>query len=256
MNIRNQIIATSIIHHGKWEDIYWAIALKKLPDEQEADAICSKITCGVVTILDSEYPLYLRECFHPPFVLFYYGDLSLINDYTKNIAVVGSRKASVKSLSNTNKCVCGIAKKLNIVSGLAKGIDRQAHLSAIAAGGKTIAVLGCGLDLCYPSCNEDLYEEIKKNHLLISEYYNHEPPDQDHFPIRNRLISIFSNSTLVPEARTSSGTSITVGYTTSFNRTIFAMPSSDLEDSLCNDLLKDGAVLVRNSDDILYELGL
>lgn len=256
MNIRNQIIATSILYHGKWDDIYWSIVSKKLVDEKEADDICSKINCGVLTIFDAEYPLYLRECYHPPFVLFYYGDLSLINDYRKNIAVVGTRKASYKALCNTDKIVQDIAKKLNVVSGLAKGIDRQAHLSAIKAGGKTIAVLGSGIDLCYPTCNEDLYEEIKKNHLLISEYYNHEPPDQDHFPVRNRLISIFSNSTLVPEAAVLSGTSITTSYSLALNRTIFAIPSSNLDDSLCNSLIKDGAVLVRNSDDILYELGL
>ena len=256
MNIRNQIIATSIIHHGNWDDIYWAIENKKAVEEKEADEICRKIKCGVVTILDAEYPDYLKECFHPPFVLFYYGDISLIKDYKKNIAVVGSRKASLKALSNTDKCVRELAKKLNVVSGLAKGIDRQAHLSAIKAGGKTIAVLGSGIDLCYPSCNEDLYEEIKKNHLLISEYYHVEPPEQTHFPVRNRLISIFSNSALIPEARMPSGTSITANYTLSFGRPIFAMPSSDLSNSLCNSLIKDGAILVTGSDDILYELGL
>ena len=256
MNIRNQIIANSIIHHGKWDDIYWAIENKQVLDDKQVEEICSKIKCGVVTILDEDYPLYLRECYHPPFVLFYYGDISLIKDYRKNIAVVGSRKVSLKGLSNTDKVVQGIAKKLNVVSGLAKGVDRQAHLSAIKAGGKTIAVLGSGIDLCYPSCNEDLYEEIKKNHLLISEYYNHEPPDQDHFPFRNRLISIFSNSALIPEAHFLSGTSITASYTLSFGRTIFAMPSNDLEHSLCNSLIKDGAILVTNSEDILYELGV
>lgn len=254
MNIRKTLVAISIMCHGKWDEIYQTLLEKEFPDDAKIDEICSDITCKVTTILDSDYPGYLKECFRPPFVLFYYGDLSLINDFTKNIAVVGTRLPTSKGLENTNNIVSALAKRMNVVSGLAKGIDRQAHESAINAGGKTIAVLGCGIDLCYPSCNEDIYKEIKQNHLLISEYYNVEPPSQDHFPHRNRLISILSGSTLVPEASTRSGTSITVAFSTSFNRTIFAIPSSNLEDSLCNNLIRDGAVLVRNADDIFYEL--
>ena len=256
MNIKKILIATSIIHHGNWEEIYLALRKKELPTDEEAETICANVKCGVITIMDPEYPYYLKEYYHPPFVLFYYGDISLINDFTKNIAVVGSRNATSVALKNTDKCVQDLAKKLNIVSGLAKGIDRQAHESAIKAGGKTIAILGCGIDLCYPSCNEDLYKEIKENHLLISEYFNHEPPNQENFPHRNRLISMFSNGTLIPEARFRSGTSITVSYTMAFNRQIFCMPSSNLEDSLCNSLIHDGAILVRSSEDIFYELGL
>ena len=256
MNIRKALIATSIIHHGNWDKIYLAIQRKEVPSDEEINQICDRVTCGAVTIIDPEYPQYLKEYYHPPFVLFYYGDFSLVNDYTKNIAVVGTRKATSTALKNTDKVVQGIAKKLNVVSGLAKGIDAQAHESAIKAGGKTIAILGCGIDLCYPSCNEELYKEIKTNHLLISEYFNHEPPNQENFPHRNRLISMFSNATLVPEAHFRSGTSITISYTMAFNRQIFCIPSSNLEDSLCNSLIHDGAILVRNSDDILYELGL
>ena len=256
MNIRKFLIATSIIHHGNWDDIYLSIQRKETPSEEEIDKICEQVTCNVVTIIDPEYPRYLKEYYHPPFVLFYYGDFSLVNDYSKNIAVVGSRKATSVALKNTDKIVKELASKLVVVSGLAKGIDRQAHESAIKAGGKTIAILGCGIDLCYPSCNEDLYQEIKNNHLLISEYFNHEPPSQEHFPHRNRLISMFSNATLVPEAHFRSGTSITVSYTMAFNRQVFCMPSSNLEDSLCNSLIHDGAVLVRSSDDIFYELGI
>ena len=254
MNITNLLIAISIMCHGNWDDIYQTLIRKEYPDEAKVDELCSSIKCNVVTILDANYPGYLKECFRPPFVLFYYGDLSLISDYNKNIAVVGARDASSQALSNTDKVVSSLAKRLNIVSGLARGIDRQAHESAIKSGGKTIAVLGSGIDLCYPSSNEDIYKEIKQNHLLLSEYYNLEPPSQDHFPHRNRLISVLSGSTLIPEAKNKSGTSITAAFSTSSNKTIFAMPSSNLEDSLCNDLIKDGAVLVRNADDIFYEL--
>ena len=254
MNIRNQLIAAAITHHGKWDDILQAIETKKLPSEEETEALISQVKCKTLTILDADYPDYLRHYYKPPIVLFYYGDISLIKDNNKNIAVVGSREPESIALKNTNKVVSELAKDFGIVSGLAKGIDRQAHESAINTGGKTIAVLGSGIELCYPSCNNDLYEEIKKNHLLISEYFDHETPGQENFPHRNRLIAMFATSTLIPYAKTRSGTSITANYTIAFGHTLFCMPSSHLEDSLCNSLIHDGAILVRSSEDILYEL--
>lgn len=254
MNIRNQLIATAIVHHGKWDDILHAIETKTMPSEAETEEICKDIKCGVLTILDAEYPEYLKNYFKPPIVLFYHGDISLIKDNSKNIAVVGSRNPDSISLKHTDDIIKGLTKELNVVSGLAVGIDRQAHESAINNGGKTIAVLGSGIDLCYPSNNEDLYETIKNEHLLISEHYGVEPPYKGCFPERNRLIAMFARSTLVPFARHRSGTSITVNYTIAAGHLLFCVPSSDLEDSLCNSLIHDGAILVRNSDDILYEL--
>ena len=254
MNVRNQIIAASIIHHGNWDLILHAIETNTLPPEEEANEICSRIKCKTLTILDSNYPDYLRHYYHPPLVLFYYGDISLIKDNNKNIAVVGSREPEAVALKNTNRIVSELAQKYGIVSGLAKGIDKEAHESAINAGGKTIAVLGSGIELCYPSCNEELYEKIKEGHLLISEYHDHEPPGQDNFPHRNRLIVMFAGATLITCAGFRSGTSITANYTIAFGHPLFCVPSSNLENSLCNALIHDGAILVRSSEDIFYEL--
>ena len=254
MNVRKIIIATSIIHEGNWKEILHAFQTNNIPSEEEAERICSKMKCQAITLFDREYPSYLRECFEPPFVLFYYGDISLIKDNSNNIAVVGTRNPTSIGVENTRNIVRGLLSKYCVVSGLATGIDRVAHEIAIENGGKTIAVLGSGIDVCYPSSNQDIYDEIKKHHLLISEYYHDVPPNQDHFPQRNRLISAFSCSTLVTEAGIRSGTSITVCYTINSGKSVFCVPSSDLENSLCNDLIREGAWLVRNADDILYPL--
>ena len=254
MNVRNLLIATSIIHHGDWHQIVDSFTKKDVPNQDEADRLCSTLKCKALTILDAEYPSYLKYFYQPPLVLFYYGDISLIKDYKNNIAVVGSRNPSADGIRNTNSIVSSLAKKMVIVSGLASGIDRLAHESAINAGGKTIAIIGSGIDVCFPSVNEDIYKEIKENHLLLSEYYNDEPPTGDHFPMRNRLISMFSRATLITEGHLRSGTSITASYTVNFGKPLYCVPSNDLENSLCNELIREGALLVRNSDDIFYDL--
>ena len=254
MNVRNQIIAAAIIHRGKWDDILHAIETQKLPTDEEAEKLCSQVKCKTLTILDNDYPDYLRHYYHPPIVLFYYGDISLIKDNNKNIAVVGSREPEPVDLKHTDDIVSSLSQRYGIVSGLAKGIDAQAHLSAINSGGKTIAVLGSGIELCYPSCNEELYLKIKEGHLVVSEYFNNEPPGQDNFPHRNRLIAMFACGTLITCAGFRSGTSITANYTIAFGHPLFCIPSSNLESSLCNALIHDRAILVRNSEDIFYEL--
>ena len=254
MKVRDHIIAISIKKRGRWDEIYQAIVNSEFLSKEEAESLISQINCKTLTILDADYPSYLREYYKPPFVLFYYGDISLIKEYKDNIAVVGSREPEANAIKNTDRIVSELAKKYTIVSGLARGIDRQAHESAIKSGGKTIAVLGSGIDLCYPSSNEELYEEIKRNHLLISEYFGNQVPNPENFPHRNRLIVMFSRSTFIPCAKRKSGTSISANYTQLFNHTIFCLPSANLDDSLCNDLIHDGAVLVRNSDDIIYEM--
>lgn len=253
MNLRKQLIALSIIEHGDWDKIYLAIVKKELPTEEESDIICSTIKSNVLTILDSDYPSYLKEYYHPPFVLFYYGDISLIKDYRRNLAVVGSRESPGDVIKYTRGIVEEVAKEVVIVSGLARGIDAIAHECAIKAGGKTIAILGCGIDMCYPAENEELYQIIKKDHLLISEYSGLETPDSYHFPYRNRLIVALSRATFIPHGHFQSGTQITSSFSTMFNHTIYCLPSSDIDNSLCDSLIQDGAFLVRNSGDILYE---
>ena len=254
MIIRKQLIALAIIHEGNWKKIFNDLITKNLPDEELAEKLYATIKSNVVTILDAAYPQYLKEYYQPPFVLFYYGDLSLISDYNHNVAVVGSREPEQIHVEKGNAIVQDLAKRYIIVSGLAKGIDREAHLSTINSGGKTVAILGSGIDVCYPSINKDIYEEIKRDHLLISEYYGEIMPDQDHFPHRNRLIAMMSKILFIPDGHYKSGTSITAKYAEMFGHTIYCLPSSDVDNSLCNSLIKDGSILVRSSEDIFYDL--
>jgi len=212
MDSRKLIIYLSYVNGGHWAKIFDIIKNKKYTfTEEEVDRVVSSIKSKVVTTIDKEYPEVLKNIYMPPFVLYYYGDISLLDNYYKNITVVGSRKSSTYGEDMTYDIVKGLAERgYTIVSGLAKGIDAVAHKAAIAGGGKTIAILGSGIDYCYPSINYDLYKEIKQNHLLVSEYPGFDAPSPEQFPERNRLVAGLSSTILVGEAGVHSGTFITV----------------------------------------------
>ena len=250
MDSRDYLIALAIKYQGNWKQILKALENKEYPEGIDVSKYLSQTKCKVITILDSEYPSYLRSLIHPPFVLFYYGDISLIQDRSKNIAIVGSRKPSELGAKNTRMIAEGVATKFNIVSGLAMGIDRIAHESAIAAKGKTIGILGNGIDFCYPSINTELYEELKKNHLVISEYFGHIPPDMGNFPQRNRLIVMLSSATIVGEAIHKSGSLMTANLTLSYNNPLMCLPSSDIENSACDLMIQEGCDMVLSAQDV------
>jgi DNA processing protein len=166
------------------------------------------------------------------------------------VGVVGSRDCSAYGRKITEELVKGIADEHAIVSGLAKGIDTVAHETAIKYKGKTIAVLGSGIDYCYPKCNQELYKEIKENHLLISEYPGEVEPCPSYFPIRNRIVTGLSKALLVTEAYKMSGTLISVKLALEFGKTIMCVPYEADKNSMCNQLIKDGAYMVESCDDI------
>ena len=149
MNSREILLYYSIKYLGDWDKIYQALQLKEELDLNEVEKVISKNKSKFITILDEEYPSSLKESFKPPFLLFYEGDISLLNNDKHKIAVVGSRKYSKYGREMTEKLVKGITEDFIIVSGLAIGIDAIAHRSAIESGGKTIAVLGNGINFHY-----------------------------------------------------------------------------------------------------------
>ena len=250
MDSREILIALAIKYQGNWRKMLKALQDKEYPNDVDVNNYLKQTKCKVITFVDPDYPEYLKELYQPPIVLFYFGDISLIKDRSKNIAVVGSREPTCSSVKNTRMVVQEVAKKYNIVSGLARGIDRVAHLSAIDAKGKTIGVLGNGIDFCYPSENEELYEELKKNHLVISEYFGYVPPETFNFPQRNRLIVMFSSATLVGEANHRSGSLMTANLTMSYNNPLMCLPSSDIENSACDSLIKDGCDIILSAQDV------
>ncbi len=254
---RDVLIYLSYTSKGDWLTIYEKLKNKEYyPSKEDVSKTLKKIKSKVITILDPEYPSYLRQIYHPPFVLYYYGDIYLISDFTKAIAVVGSRDCSSYGVSATREIVKDIAKDFIIVSGMAKGIDSIAHQTTINNGGKTVAVMCTGIEKCYPAEVIDLYMEIKKYHLLISEYPSSTVPEKRDIPFRNRLIAAMSCITIVGEAKMRSGTSITVGFALDMGRDVLCIPYPIGTNSLCNRLIQFGAGLVENGNDVYEEARL
>lgn len=261
MNDREILIYYAIKHKGNWNEIFEEVSKANPPegeekpentiDEKEAKQLLKNIKSKAVTILDEEYPDPLKFITRPPFVLFYHGDISLLSK--KNLAVVGSRKCTEYGVSNTIKFVKELCKDFVIVSGLALGIDSVAHRTCIENGGKTIAVLGCGINVCYLKENQDIYDECKKNHLVISEYPDDTLPCPENFPIRNRIIVGISEVLLVSEGKNASGTKITAMLMAGKNGNVCCIPTTIDNDSICNTLIKDGAYLVETPLDV-YEV--
>lgn len=216
-------------------------------------------TAGVraISMLSEEYPPLLREIYDPPIVLYVWGQLNA-NDRTA-LGVVGSRQASYYG----NECAKKLAYQLayaglTIVSGLARGIDTAAHQGALAASGRTIAVMGCGLSTIYPAENFTLAERIVASGAVVSEFPMSVTPDRQTFPMRNRIISGCSLGLLVVEAGANSGAIISANQALEQGRAVFSVPGQiDRPGSLgSNRLIQQGAKLVIDSDDILSELNL
>ena len=247
----NKILATiSIQEKGDWLSIYQRLCSRKLPSDDEIEECMSKMKCNAICLEDKRYPKQLKKIYQPPFVLFYYGDISLISDESKCVSVVGSRESTPYGENVTREIVSDIAKDYNIVSGLALGIDAVAHQACIDAHGKTIAVLPSGIDYCHPKINYPIYKEIKQNHLLLSEYPDKEVPEQEHCRSRNRIVAALSKMVLVTEAHERSGTLLTVGCALNSNIEVGAVPYPVGENSECNRMIKDGALLIENGNDV------
>jgi DNA processing protein len=209
----------------------------------------------VVTMADPQYPPLLREIPDPPPYLYVYGTL---DGSTGNIAVVGSRNPTAYGMTTTrNLCADLAVRGLTIVSGMARGIDTAAHEGALIGKGKTIAVLGSGLDRVYPSENLKLFHRISRNGAVISEFPLLTEPEAHNFPIRNRVISGVSLGTVVVEASRKSGSLITARLAVEQNREVFAVPGSvqSFKSTGTHTLIKQGAKLVEHAQDIFEELG-
>lgn len=256
MSAREILIYLSVKHEGDWNKIYEALSNKESGSEQEIIEVNKSVKSKVLTIIDPDYPDYLKNVFKPPIVLFYYGDISLIKDYKKNVSFIGSRKYSEYGREMTEQLVSTVSEEFNIVSGMAVGIDTIAHKAAINKGNKTVAVLGSGIDFCWPPSNESLYNQLKEKHLVISEYPGNLSPKQEFFPLRNRLVAAFSRACVITEAYERSGTSITANYALAYGRDVFCVPYLANKNSLCNRLIAQGAALVETGEQVLDELGI
>jgi len=212
---------------------------------------------NVFTYHDPGYPSRLKEIYDYPPLLYIRGSLLPQDEWC--LAVVGTRRATVYGRQVAEEIVADLVQnKITIVSGLAKGIDSVAHHSALEAGGRSIAIFACGLDIVYPSENADLARRIMQQGALISEYPLGTRPRADNFPRRNRIMSGLSLGVLAIEAGETSGAMITAHLALEQNREVFAIPGSVLSPASrgTNNLIQEGAKLVRDYTDILEELNL
>lgn len=240
-------VAGTISSFDKWDEVSAII-------EQT-----HKVGAQIITWFDDAYPRLLRQIYDPPILFWLKGDVSVLN--TDGVSMVGTRRATEYGLGQakyfTQKLV---EQNLTIISGLAYGIDAAAHKAALKAGGKTIAVLGSGIDRIYPWRHSGLAKEIAENGgAVISEFALGSDPDAANFPKRNRIVSGLSLGTLVVESGLKGGSMITAQSALEQNREIFVVPHSlkNVNGIGCNQLIKRGAgKLVQNVDDILDELPL
>lgn len=227
---------------------------KDLRETQEYIKMLKKQNVKFLLLYEEHYPTLLKNIYDPPPILYYKGKM-LFNDLC--ISIVGSRKASYYGLKMAEKIAYELASLgVTIVSGMARGIDTYAHKGALQARGKTIAVLGCGVDVIYPLENRELMREIEKNGLVLSEYPLSTLPKANNFPARNRIISGLSLGTIVIEAGQKSGSLITANFALEQGREVYALPGNiDNQTSKgSNNLIKEGAKVVTNSEDIIEDV--
>lgn len=204
-----------------------------------------------------DYPPCLKEIYDPPIMLYVKGNI--LESDKLAVAIVGSRRATIYGKSIAERIARDLAAHgLTVVSGGARGIDTAAHKGALAAGGRTIAFLGCGIDVSYPAENKKLFEAITESGAVVSEFPLGSNPEPWRFPPRNRLISGMSLGVLVCQSPEASGALITAGYAAEQGKDTYAVPGNvdDERNRGCHKLIQEGALLVQEAADILRELGL
>ena len=226
---------------------------QKYDPDKLAD-FCAREAVRIITVTDKEYPPALLNIANPPFALFVKGRLS-----DNALAIVGSRKASSYGLSVARQFAADLSNAgFSIVSGGAKGIDSAAHEGALSVAGHTVAVFGCGIDVCYPQNNKRLYDAIfAEGGGLVTEYLPGDKPLDWHFPMRNRIISGLSKGVLVVEAHKKSGSLLTADLALEAGREVYCVPGSIYSSGSIgvHNLIKQGARLVDRPEDIINELG-
>ena len=212
-------------------------------------------SCGILLWTDAAYPAWLRSIVDAPMYLYTSGDTTLLN--TIAVAVVGMRKCSQEGLTAAVQIARGIsASGVTVVSGMAMGIDRAAHLAGLEGPGGSIGVLGAGVDVDYPVTNSDLYELMRRKGLLLSEYPPGCRPEAGYFPVRNRIVSGLSRAVVVVEAAMRSGSLNTASHALEQNRDLMAVPGPASASSAkgCQELVRRGAKPVFCADDVLREI--
>lgn len=247
--------------NSKGLSIFCAESISKKKSIKKAEKILNTARnkrFDIITLNCKNYPSLLKEIFSPPPILFTKGDLSLLNNMS-SLGIVGTRNPDSYGKRSVEYIVGDLVTNgMLIVSGLAAGIDALAHAECLKAKGKTIAVLGTGLDVTYPSSNKYLTEEISEKGLVISEFNPGTFPARYNFPKRNRIISGISLGTLVVQAKSRSGSLITAHHALQQGRDVFAIPGDIFNEKSDGTfrLIKEGAIPVKSAGDILSALSI
>jgi DNA processing protein len=210
--------------------------------------------CRIVSQADPEYPELLRQIYDPPFVLYVKGTLT--SKDKNSVAIVGSRMTTHYGIESARRLAYQLAYVgVTIVSGGARGIDTAAHQGALTGKGRTVVVLGTGINLVFPPENIELFERIAANGAIITQFAFNRPADKQTFPIRNRIVAGMTLGTLVVEANLTSGALITANFAIEYGRQVFAVPGqiNSPRSKGCHDLIKKGAKLCESAEDILSE---
>ena len=248
MEARNILISLAIKYNGDWHKIYATLQDKKhIPELKEVEETVSSLGDDIkaLTILDKEYPASMRESTRPPFVLFYKGDISLIQN--ENIATVYGRRNEYRDYEAVYNAVDNIttaAKEKNgvVLTSGSQGISTMTRKMAISKDVKNIVVLAGGFNEVYPSENKELFNEVvEKGGLVMTEYSPKTLPERDHFPERMRIMSWLGKKTVVVDASQMSGTAVGVQFALSYGKDILVVPGPSFDDSLNNRLLEQGA---------------
>ncbi len=222
--------------------------------EKEVDAL-RKVGGKLVNWKEPEYPQALLQIYDPPVMLYVRGDAQILN--SPSLSIVGTRRPTVYGSQMAERMGKDLAARgLTIVSGLARGIDAIAHQGAIAVGGRAIGVLGTGIDVCYPKENKKLYEKVLERGAIVSEFPTGSHPAPENFPVRNRIIAGIPLGVIIVEGKQYSGSLITARLAMEFGREVFGVPGNVTQEVSFapNLLIKQGAKLVTNAEDVIEEL--
>lgn len=265
LKLINQLDNLESVTHlpiSKWKDfelsndILEKMSLQKYKDTAKSIIdFCNKNNIKIINIFDPNYPINLINIQNPPTILYYLG--TLLPQDECSISVVGSRNCTEYGRVATEKIVTDLAQNnITIVSGMALGIDTYAHTSALNQNCRTIAVLGCGVDVIYPRSNETLYKKIINNGAVLSEFLPGTKPYSWNFPTRNRIISGISSGTLIIEANIKSGTMTTANWASDQGKNVYAVPGNifSTQSKGTNKLIAEGAKIVTSANDILEDL--
>lgn len=246
MQLAQKIAQYAYMYHGDYFQIAKAIA-------QNQPIGVQPIHESYITRFDPQYPKALLDLPYPPWILFYQGNLSLLQ--RPKVAIVGSRDPLPYSQAMTKQVIEQLCPHYVIVSGLAKGIDGIAHQYAMDLG-QTIGVIGSGLKYQYPNEHQYLYQQMRSHHLIISEYPFDTPVQKYHFPWRNRIIAGLSKAVMIMQAKMPSGTLITAKYAQEIGREVYCLPyqMNQLEGYGCHVLIEEGAHILYSMDQLKENL--